>query len=1058
MQSASLSLSFVGITVLDTTGMSAGETDSMAGQHGSQLSNGQGSQTQPDGIFHITDGFIPLSLLLTRLAQTTHNALQAKMVELAKMPLPAAAMNGNTAHANSADDVSSDNLRKKTALLNFAQDMHAKWVKVLVIADWSRKAESVSKLIDLKFHIDQQRILFDAALDNIVNIKRDLTYARMPSPDLKTALQVLSTGRAPWIPDLQYIPLPQLTADEQVKWMNDLDTLLSIRLNLEDYDKIPQQFKNYDISSGRVTFKVPGEFEVDLTIADEDFEKQFWFIDFRFAFSPAAQSLPESLRIYLEGCVNDALARDGLTGCYQFLHEYVLTMKIHELRRQAIQLSKTSWTGTLMVEPLHRALAIQYWTPRTAVTKSKSWVLVAINSGRKQNTPADAKAASYLVAKWYRDGKEVKDVEIPLDADNLSAESLLKTVVGRHVESILTSIHDKLLTAPRFQNREAGLKLRISKDDPTASSLKTQVGYRNSAALLIEPSTGAFAIKPHSKFVINYERQLNNGKTPIDDGVMCLEQVRCAMLEDELNRRGSCMGWVIRKAPITNEELHAVTKTRGPMRVLWLQKNGWRSNWFVAIILSLAGDQWWLLETSDTRAVPFYARLPLRKGHPDLTDKFWDNLTLFSTGMLAQSVDMRELHRRSIKSRPNETVVWSLPQQVRLPALEVALSAIYPAMLFDSAETESDPPSADQTALAATISSILRTTHANRHPASQPWAFDLVTIKFRGVEVQPVRTESSGHGTLQCLSDAFIKVRKPARYATLSGSIDRDVSYNSRRGEFCLRLRHVAGQSLIDVLETKVKAIDRFVTFLDALDRAKDTIECGKVTLREVTFFYGSDKSSAGHEGEQPQKWRVVLDLSEKDIDVQFEQGNPHLRVVDLAKTLVNAADGINGLLHWLPTSLPTFRTIDDIQSRWEDFQAQNRGQVDFIVKTMDWMRIHYDIAQGASTGASDRRHLVLEMQCRLRRDEPWWHIRRSAEILVAGVPVRSDDFTNALDPIWQGRGDGWHGLASGASGRHGEGVAALLQVVDNAIYTVATASWAVEPDGTGNAPLVVVD
>jgi mediator of RNA polymerase II transcription subunit 14 len=78
---------------------------------------------------------------------------------------------------------------------------------------------------------------------------------------------------------------------------------------------------------------------------------------------------------------------------------------------------------------------------------------------------------------------------------------------------------------------------------------------------------------------------------------MCLEQVRCAMLEDELNRRGSCMGWVIRKAPITNEELHAVTKTRGPMRVLWLQKNGWRSNWFVAIILSLAGDQWWLLET-----------------------------------------------------------------------------------------------------------------------------------------------------------------------------------------------------------------------------------------------------------------------------------------------------------------------------------------------------------------------------------------------------------------------------------------------------------------------------
>lgn len=165
----------------------------------------------PDEIIHITQGFVPLSLLLTRLAQSTHNMVQDKIAELAKMPLSVAAMNGSTNYTQSApDDTSSENIRKKAALLHFVQDMHAKWVKALVIMEWSRKASMVSKLIDLKFHVDQKRILFDTALDSIMNVKRDLTYARMPSPDLKTALQVLSTGTAPWMPDVSAPDYPKL--------------------------------------------------------------------------------------------------------------------------------------------------------------------------------------------------------------------------------------------------------------------------------------------------------------------------------------------------------------------------------------------------------------------------------------------------------------------------------------------------------------------------------------------------------------------------------------------------------------------------------------------------------------------------------------------------------------------------------------------------------------------------------------------------------------------------------------------------------------------------------
>jgi mediator of RNA polymerase II transcription subunit 14 len=157
----------------------------------------------PDEIQHITQGFIPLHLLITRLAQATHNALQEKIIQLAKMPAPAAAVNGNANHVGTlTEDASAESIEKKHSLLKFAQEAHTKWVKALVITDWSRKADIVSKLIDLKAHIDRQRFNYDLALDQLIEVKRGLTYARLPNPDLKTALQVLSTGDAPWMPEV----------------------------------------------------------------------------------------------------------------------------------------------------------------------------------------------------------------------------------------------------------------------------------------------------------------------------------------------------------------------------------------------------------------------------------------------------------------------------------------------------------------------------------------------------------------------------------------------------------------------------------------------------------------------------------------------------------------------------------------------------------------------------------------------------------------------------------------------------------------------------------------
>lgn len=163
----------------------------------------------PPEILHMADGFLPLSALITRFVQKTHYDLSAKILELAQMPVLSSAVNGNALHAQ-VDDNSAENINKKHRLLEFAQNAHADWVKAYVLTSWSRNSENVGKLIDLKWNLDQQAGLYLQAARHMGSLKLELGGsvnnpggAGIPNPDLKTALQILSSGKAPWMPEVR---------------------------------------------------------------------------------------------------------------------------------------------------------------------------------------------------------------------------------------------------------------------------------------------------------------------------------------------------------------------------------------------------------------------------------------------------------------------------------------------------------------------------------------------------------------------------------------------------------------------------------------------------------------------------------------------------------------------------------------------------------------------------------------------------------------------------------------------------------------------------------------
>ncbi|ORY66223.1 mediator complex subunit MED14-domain-containing protein [Pseudomassariella vexata] len=976
----------------------------------------------PDEIQHITEGFVPLGLLLSRLAQKTHNELQGKILRLAKIPLPAAAVNGNSGHPGSLpDDTSEANKNKKLELLNFVQDTHAKWTKALVISAWSRKAPIVSKLIDLMHHITMQRVSYDESIAYLIAVKRDLTFSRLPNPDLQTALQLLSTGDAPWMPDLHYIEPPPLSAKEQMEWVEELNTLLSMRLNLEEHEKIPYHFRDYKIDSGRVTFRVDGEFEVDLTIADEDFEKQFWFIDFRFLFTPAPSELTDTLRMYLEARVNEILEKDGLQGCYKFLHEFVLTHKITEFVRQAFELARGRWVDTLKVERLNRAMSIQYWTSRFPAEGPKSWIIVGVHSSKKPGAAAaDPKTTSHLFLRWFKDNKEVKDATIALDDANISTEKLLQRVIGRHVECMLSTIHDKLQVKGRFVRREAALSLQTFPDNPMESSLKMQLGHEDSVHVRVSPINGLFSMTPQTNPVLRAEKQLNTRvNDPSEDAHSFLEKLRCECMLDEVRRRGKSLGWTIPKAPIKPDDIKQLLKTREPFQYIFLKKDGWPSQWYTMLSLSLNGDKWWLVEVTESRTGPRIstsAHIPLNMNLPDLTDRFFSNLNIFSAAMMSQVISEKAMHDRHIKYFNVDMAKRSGSRGLKCPGLLVKFT------------------------------DVLKSMQPGGTKRSASWATDLVLVVFKGIQ-KPSRAHKaisapnattgqvSSPDRLVAVVDARFQVADRTKFSLLKkGNVERDVAYNPVLGVFALRLEAELGSTILNPLSLRLHAIERLVDCVDAIGRSNTDIKCETITLNKIVFTYSDaiGRKDGSKVEANLDRWKATLDLSNDVIRMHLEKGNPHLRCLDLLNKLLNSGLGFAKVPQYLAFTLPVLKALRVIEEAWTELEMNNQGQIEVFPIALDWFDMRYTMS-GPNT---ESRRLSLQLRLKERRGQYWWFVQRQE---VGGDGSEPDDaFKSVLTSVYEAKDREWQSFMTSATCEADDRIGALLKAIDAAVQSMA--------------------
>ncbi|KIN04624.1 hypothetical protein OIDMADRAFT_39144 [Oidiodendron maius Zn] len=1000
----------------------------------------------PPEIAHITQGYMSLSTLLKRLSARTHEDLKAKVLQLSQMPIPSSALNMNGSQITSVDDNSPENLSKKLALLNFAQSTHADWVKALVITNWSRRSEDVSKTIDLKIYLDRQKSMYESAIHEMSEVKRSLPYARMPNPDLKTALQVLSTGKAPWMPELGYILPPPLMSCDVLNTLENLNTLLSIRLNLHEYDNIPLQFKDYTIKSGRVTFKVAGEFEIDLTIADEDPEKQFWFIDLRFLFSPAVLELPTHLRYYIESRVNAVLLTDGLPGCYKLLHEMVLTHKISEFRRQASELARGKWVESLKIEALNRAVSIQYWLDRYGAKGPKSWIVLGVHSGRRKDGRFDPKSASHLFVRWFRDGKEIKDADIRFDTVSLSAEALLKTVIAKHVAYILKAIHEKLQSKPLFAGNEMALEITTSIDEPSETVLKVQVTSKQTISVSVEPITGRFIVGPGSLHNMRAEYGFNSKSTdPANDGHSYIEQLRCDTAADEITTHGLSVGWSrIRRPDLKADDLKQVLP-KDTLQVAWFRRPGWRKEWFIAVSLSMGGDRWWLIETLNQPpelTITSHLEIPIRASAPAPTYNFLSTLGIFAAAVVSHYANLKALHSQHafyvLKSSKTSS-------SISLPSIFLKLSELLPSR------------------------NRLKRTR-------KPWAKDIVKVTFQGLESTPPAAvpaspsqlelpastpapdaieapkKEDQEGTLITVTEARIVVPVPATLSILKERVDQDIAFHAESGTFACRLRSRVGESVIPVLTERAIRIERLVEFVEVLHKHSTTLRCDSISLGKIILLYGTSTGSLVEAGDSigaviPQ-YKAVVDFGavSSTMTISFEKGNPHLLIADRLARVLNGNEGLNGVAQLLPLTLPALRALDTIEEAWTSLS--DKGDVLVFVRAVDWYRFSYSLLptsiQVSST--TSPRKVVFDLKLQQRKGEPWWFVRR-----VDHPGKEGDDIDALLKPVWNSSGEGYRGMRVNAVAQP-NGIEELLGKLDDVLRAFASGYKPMHTIGQGQA------
>jgi mediator of RNA polymerase II transcription subunit 14 len=965
------------------------------------LSNGtttkQAPSSPPPELEHWNHTYLPMGKLLERMAQQCYNDLSEVIDQMADLNIATPQPNGAT---SSAPDSSKASVEKKLRLMNFAQTQKDRFIKALVLSDWARNMGDMDKLIELRMWLTQQDDASTITSDGIMQLKHNMINAKMPNPNIKGALELLSTSKAPEQPDLGYLAPKPLSAHKLLRTLRDMNFVLSVRLNL--HEQLPPQLCDYSIANGRATFFVPHEFELDLAVTDEDTSTPFYFIDLRFSFSNAPPLGDDFVRSSLEGHLNHILALEGLQAAYNFLHGFVLTHKITLLRKQAFELSRTRWTECLHVEPIHRSLVVQYWTGQPG---GKSWIEIGIAKGLDSQKVSDTQdtSAVRLNIRWFRAGKETFDVRFDVDPANPSMEDILNQVTAAHMTLRLSTIRDQL-RAKSPPNSALDMSLQVSKTNPNACALSMKLGqYGPATTLRIVPVNGDICISPVTAASTDVERRLNTD--PSMDAAQIVSYLNCKLVQDHITRQSVRAGWLL----MPTDKQQDVSNMFGEqvIRRTTYTRRGWGEDWAIAATISLSGVKWWIARlTSATtgRSIQSAEALPLPS-----SSGIFDRQTLMT-------IESRAVAQVSLSN---------IAAQLRTAQIHHEIRHVSPSTPNNSAS----PLSAAVTTafIGIKFRDLMQPKDPQLRKTWEPWCKETTVLTHHGVD-ESSREDTKVVHVLKLTLD--VKTAEDLACCVGKGTADQGIVF-AANGICALQLRTHFGVDLVSSIQSRLRRVERLSTCLRAIKKRNLTVD--RVNVSGVVFKYQQTPPL--------QAGIIFPDSGAAPIQIRLaglgSSPNPHQSIQPLLQKLLQSttlrSDRTSGnvldeasvfekMLDLLFAALPLLRAFKVIE------QHDRSGK---STKVAVRSLMHYLIVYSAPFPA-----MAFEMQLRRKDGKDIWTIAPSKDRIANGQQLNLA--LDMLQQAWKGKNvPGVIGFRSGVVAEI-DSVETLLRNLDSVVRGIA--------------------
>lgn len=936
-----------------------------------------------------------LGKLMIRTAEKCWADLDAVLKNMAAQPVAqqSAGPNGATPEY----DTDAVSLAKKRQLMEFAQTQRDRFMKALVISDWAKDADAFAGIIDVNALLGKTNACHAGATSAVGEMKLAMNQAKMPNPNIEGALELLSTGTSHGLPDLGYITPTKMSAKALLRTLRDMNVLLATRLTL--HEDLPDHFNEYTIADGRATFTVPGEFAVDLAVADEDVTSPFFFIELRFLFTPAPTELSQSIQRPCEFIVNQAIAEKGLGGCYDVLHNFILTHKLNVLHSQITDVVRGKWFESIRIERIRRALVLSYWIQRPG---RKSWIEFGIGSGRSQRSIDKRKPTPIIATRWYQRAVEVQHTELNIDWHSISLEAVLLQAIARHTSSLLRHIKEDLET---LVVRGSGFSADLTTSDYEPDDCKLTVelpSLRTPVICSIEPVTGQITISPSTPATRHAQQRINSD--PTADIPRRLASMLCAMALELVDKQAMTLAWHPVVDFARQDNVRQLFGEDIWQRKVFAPSRRWGTQWAVAVTVGLGGSRWWIVQ--------------LRQAG-DTNLKTIINSRRLPTPATPDAISSRSLLLQIEKAALAEVSYTALSMELRhrhIPHHFEKLSLI-----------DHEDSLRQQTAPAMYINfSKLMNIAADRK--GKPWAQELVRLTHHGIDDRHINDKESDilstrHDLRLALqSGSFKELRK---HITLN-TRDRDIAMNDTGG-LAIRFRTPFGVSFVDQLQSKISAVRRLDNYLTALKHCHAT--CESVALSHVTFTYGPKQDLRAH--------LSFTSDDQQSIKLRLEppDSNPHLLVRKQLEVNFNSNSdqAFSETMNILLFSLPVLKTVEELQS-----SNAKRNSLTIHVRNVSWYSLKYTTPLPQIT-------FQIRTRTKIQGNKRviYWHVEQ--EPTKANSDSLPEVMLASLRELWSSNDEHWLGLKNSlAADAHG--ISSVLQRIDGIVRKFEGTASAVAP------------